>query len=92
MIGEVAAAVDAQRLWQRFEDLARHGARPDGGVDRPALSEAEAAAKRQLIAWGAELRLIAYTDPLANLFLRMLHQMGIEAKSFGASTAVVGDV
>ena len=70
MIGEVAIAVDAQRLWQRFEDLARHGARPDGGVDRPALSEAEAAAKRQLIAWGAELGLIAYTDPLANLFLR----------------------
>jgi N-carbamoyl-L-amino-acid hydrolase len=70
MIGEVAIAVDAQRLWQRFEDLARHGARPDGGVDRPALSEAEAAAKRQLIAWGAELGLIAYTDTLANLFLR----------------------
>jgi hypothetical protein len=29
---------------------------------------------------------------LSNLFLRMLHQMGIEAKSFGASTAVVSEV
>ena len=30
--------------------------------------------------------------PLSNLFVRMLHQMGIEAKSFGASTGVVTDV
>ena len=29
---------------------------------------------------------------LSNLFLRMLHQMGIEAKSFGASTEVVSVV
>ncbi len=29
---------------------------------------------------------------LANLYLRMLHQMGIEAKSFGASTGVNTDV
>ena len=30
--------------------------------------------------------------PLSNLFVRMLHQMGIEAKSFGASTGVLRDV
>jgi hypothetical protein len=30
--------------------------------------------------------------PMANLFVRMLHQMGIEAKSFGASTGVVSEV
>jgi len=29
---------------------------------------------------------------LSNLFVRMLHQLGIEAKSFGASTGVVSDV
>lgn len=29
---------------------------------------------------------------LANLFLRMLHQLGIEAKTFGASTSVFSDV
>ncbi len=29
---------------------------------------------------------------LSNLFLRMLHQMGIEAKSFGASTGAVSEV
>ena len=30
--------------------------------------------------------------PLANLFVRMLQQMGIEAKSFGASTGVMSEV
>ena len=30
--------------------------------------------------------------PLSNLFVRMLHQMGIEAKSFGASTGVVSEI
>lgn len=29
---------------------------------------------------------------LSNLFLRMLHQLGIEAKSFGASTGVVSEI
>jgi hypothetical protein len=29
---------------------------------------------------------------LSNLFLRMLQQMGIEARSFGASTGVLTDV
>ena len=30
--------------------------------------------------------------PLSNLFVRILHQMGIEAKSFGASTGVVSEL
>jgi hypothetical protein len=30
--------------------------------------------------------------PFSNLFLRMLHQMGIEAKSFGSSTGVITEV
>ena len=30
--------------------------------------------------------------PLSNLFVRMLQQMGIEAKSFGASTGVVSEI
>ncbi len=29
---------------------------------------------------------------MSNLYLRMLHQMGIEARSFGASTAALGDI
>ena len=30
--------------------------------------------------------------PLSNLFVRMLHQMGIEADTFGTSTGVVGEI
>jgi hypothetical protein len=30
--------------------------------------------------------------PLSNLFVRMLHQLGVEAKAFGASTGVVTEV
>ena len=30
--------------------------------------------------------------PLSNLFVRMLHQMGIEADTFGTSTGVIGDI
>src|SRR5207244_139521 len=29
---------------------------------------------------------------LSNLFVRMIHHMGIEAKSFGASSGVIGEV
>lgn len=66
----VADHVDGHRLWSRLMELARHGARPDGGVDRPALSRAEAAVRRQLVAWAAEAGMTAFTDAAANLFLR----------------------
>jgi beta-ureidopropionase / N-carbamoyl-L-amino-acid hydrolase len=67
---DIAQGVDGNRLWQRLMALARHGARADGGVDRPALSETEIAARHQLISWGRALGLAAFTDELANLFLR----------------------
>jgi len=63
--------VDGARLWQRLMDLARFGARDDGGVDRQALSDAEIAARAQLIGWGRELGLAPFTDGAANLFLRL---------------------
>jgi N-carbamoyl-L-amino-acid hydrolase len=67
----VIDAVDGERLWARLHRLARHGARPDGGVDRPALSPAEIEAKRELVAWGEELGLRPFSDVLGNLFLRL---------------------
>ncbi|MEA3150221.1 MAG: beta-ureidopropionase / N-carbamoyl-L-amino-acid hydrolase [Gammaproteobacteria bacterium] len=63
--------VDGARLWQRLMDLARFGARDDGGVDRQALSDDEIAARAQLIGWGRELGLAPFTDGAANLFLRL---------------------
>jgi N-carbamoyl-L-amino-acid hydrolase len=66
-----AEMVDAARLARRLAALARHGARPDGGVDRPALSMAEIAARAELVAWGRTSGLEPSTDCLANLFLRL---------------------
>jgi N-carbamoyl-L-amino-acid hydrolase len=51
-------------------DLARFGAREDGGVDRQTLTEAEIAARAQVVSWGRTLGLSPYTDAAANLFLR----------------------
>jgi N-carbamoyl-L-amino-acid hydrolase len=50
--------------------MARHGATPNGGVNRQALSLEDAAAWRELIGWGRGLALDAATDAAGNLFLR----------------------
>ena len=66
-----AGHVDAGRLLARLDALACHGARADGGVDRPALGEAEIAARAEIVAWGRASGLEPFTDALANLFLRL---------------------
>jgi N-carbamoyl-L-amino-acid hydrolase len=66
----VSDFVDGQRLWARHMELARFGARADGGVDRPTLSSAEGDARAQVIAWGRAIDLKPFTDGVANLFLR----------------------
>ena len=63
--------VDGDRLWNRLMALARFGARPDGGVDRQALTPAETEARAELVRWGRELGLEPFTDAAANLFLRL---------------------
>jgi N-carbamoyl-L-amino-acid hydrolase len=71
LASDPALCVDAGRLVRRLEAFARHGARADGGVDRPALGTAEIAARGELVAWGRAAGLQPYTDRLANLFLRL---------------------
>lgn len=66
-----AQFVNGDRLWQRHMALAQFGAREDGGVDRPALSPQESAARAQLIQWGRQIGLQPFTDNAANLFLRL---------------------
>ena len=51
--------------------LAQFGARPDGGVDRQALTAAEIVARAELVRWGRTLGLEPFTDAAANLFLRL---------------------
>jgi len=68
---EPSSFVSAERLWDRLVHLAQFGARDDGGVDRPALSDVEAQARGQLVAWSRAFGLRPFTDALANLFLRL---------------------
>lgn len=70
MNADPAAHVSADRLWERHQQLARHGATATGGVNRQALSAEDIAARRQLIDWGRSLGLSAATDAAGNLFLR----------------------
>lgn len=70
-IGRLAAAIDEDRLWRRHMALAELGATAKGGVNRPALSEEEIAARRRLIAWGEAIGLKAFVDGIGNLFLRL---------------------
>jgi len=70
VIGAIAQRIDEARLWQRHMRMARHGATAAGGVDRQALSAAEFAAWRELIAWARALGLSPFTDEIGNLFLR----------------------
>jgi N-carbamoyl-L-amino-acid hydrolase len=51
--------------------LAQFGATPRGGVDRQALSDAEVAARAELMRWGEAIGLSSLADDAANLFLRL---------------------
>ena len=67
----LAAAISPERLESRILGLAFFGARPDGGVDRQALTASELEARRWLVA--AFARRPGYRilhDNAANLFIR----------------------
>ncbi|MGR7994343.1 hydantoinase/carbamoylase family amidase [Xanthobacter sp. ZOL 2024] len=64
-------AIDAARLWRRTLALAEIGALPAGGVNRQALSDADIAAWRQMLQWGAEAGLEPACDLAGNLFLTL---------------------
>lgn len=59
--------IDKTRLLQRLEDLARHGARDDGGVSRLALTDADKAGRDQVVGWMRELGLEVTIDAIGNL-------------------------
>ena len=63
--------VNGARLWRRLGELACFGATATGGVRRPALSPAEIAARRQVLAWALDAGLTAASDPAGNLFFRL---------------------
>ena len=65
-----AAAVDERRLCDRLDAMARIGAIPGQGVNRPALSPQDIEARALLLSWARELGLAASVDAIGNLFLR----------------------
>jgi len=67
---KTASHINASRLLESIETLARFGAREDGGVDRPALSSTDIEARRFLIDRAAALGCTVRTDACANLFFR----------------------
>ncbi|MEZ5811033.1 MAG: M20 family metallo-hydrolase [Rhizobiaceae bacterium] len=69
--GQIQSRVSGDRLWSRLHAMAQFGGTADGGVDRPALSDAEIQARAQLVAWGRDIGLRPFTDAIGNLFLRL---------------------
>ena len=65
-----AAAVSQSRQWDRLMTLARLGAIPGDGVNRPCLSPLDREARRLVIAWAQEIGAEVSIDAAANLFLR----------------------
>ncbi|MFG2743936.1 Zn-dependent hydrolase [Streptomyces chartreusis] len=67
--------VDADRLWRSLMDLAEIGAYDDErtglrGVNRLALTDADAAGRRQVIAWMEEAGLAVRVDRMGNIYGR----------------------
>lgn len=66
-----AGMVDAARLDSRIEALGRIGAYSPTGVDRQALTPADAQGQALLVEWATEIGMQAQTDAIGNLFLRL---------------------
>ncbi|MFC0407529.1 M20 family metallo-hydrolase [Roseomonas elaeocarpi] len=64
------AAVSQERQWDRLMQLARLGAIPGDGVNRPCLTPLDREARRLLIGWAEAIGLSVSVDPIGNLFLR----------------------
>jgi N-carbamoyl-L-amino-acid hydrolase len=62
--------IDSRRLWERLMAMAEIGRRGETGVDRPAFSLEDRAARRLLYGWAREHGLDVTQDPIGNLFLR----------------------
>jgi N-carbamoyl-L-amino-acid hydrolase len=61
--------INSERLQKRLATMSRYGATDNGGVDRQALSEAELAARRQLVDWAAARGFRCTHDAIGNLFI-----------------------
>ncbi|MDT0570274.1 M20 family metallo-hydrolase [Streptomyces sp. DSM 3412] len=69
-IANITGAVDEARLGTLVGDLAAFGARPDGGVDRQALTPEDFKSRRFLVDLARSYGAQAYRDSIGNLFFR----------------------
>jgi N-carbamoyl-L-amino-acid hydrolase len=67
----MSATVDEQRLARSHDDLAAFGRASRGGVNRPALSDADIAARQYLIERATAIGCSITIDPLGNLFMSL---------------------
>ena len=65
-----AAAVNEDRLWRHHMDIARIGATGRGGVNRQALTEHDAEARKRVLEWAGARGFAASVDAIGNLFIR----------------------
>jgi len=63
-------AIDGDRLRERFEAFSRIGATDAGGVDRPALTDANREARDTLVGWFEDAGLEVTVDRMGNIFGR----------------------
>jgi N-carbamoyl-L-amino-acid hydrolase len=66
-----ALKVNGERLWSSLMSLARIGATPGGGVNRQALTEGDASARNQFIAWCEAAGCTIRVDAIGNLIARL---------------------
>ncbi len=76
--------IDSDRLRERFEAFSRIGATDGGGVDRPALTDANREARDTLVGWLEDAGLEVTVDELGNIFGRR------EGESAGAAPVLFG--
>lgn len=62
--------IDQDRLWDRLMQMARIGAIPNNGVNRPALSADDIRARQLLIGWARARGFGIGVDAIGNLFIR----------------------
>ncbi len=67
---DAARGIDEARLWRRHVEMAAIGATPRGGVNRPALSPEDGAARALLASWARRRGFTIAVDAIGNLFIR----------------------
>jgi N-carbamoyl-L-amino-acid hydrolase len=62
--------IDQDRLWSSLDEMASIGATPEGGSNRVAVTEADAAGRERLVGWLEQIECVVRTDAIGNLFAR----------------------